>query len=384
LLRDEEVAAVTEGGALLPRCRTGGRERRATTVDAVGQADVGAAPSIDGVPKRSTPFQAVVRLVRQHLAQPDVTVTESKELRDAVLGIDREVDIVIEGELDGEPVVISIEVIEHGRPATLSWVEQMLRKHRDLPTNRLLLVSKSGFSANALAAVGSEAGRVQALTPEVIEVDGQAKVKSLFVDTINYSPTGYTVFVRHEGARIPVAGEPLTDIYSEEGELLGPLAYLVQDALGLDEIRRRLSFMAHEHPEKDQVKAFSLGIAIAQLGYHLRQVETGHVHLIEEPEIWGDFAVSQTEVPLALAKLGERIYGAAEAPIAGRPAVWVGTTDVAKQTTTISWRTTDSSKAPPTQVANEVRPLQFPGLLTLFPLPDPTGPGDPGSKSVLR
>ena len=81
------------------------------------------------MPKRSTPFQAVVRLVRQHFAQPGVTITESKELRDAVLGIDREVDIVIEGEFDGEPMVVSVEVIEHGRPATLPWVEQMLRKH---------------------------------------------------------------------------------------------------------------------------------------------------------------------------------------------------------------------------------------------------------------
>ena len=98
------------------------------------------------MPKRSTPFQAVVRLVRQHFAQPGVTITESKELRDDRLGIDREVDIVIEGELDGEPMVISVEVVEHGRPATLPWVEQMLRKHRNLPTNRLLLVSKSGFS----------------------------------------------------------------------------------------------------------------------------------------------------------------------------------------------------------------------------------------------
>lgn len=39
--------------------------------------------------KRSTPFQAVVRLVRQHFAQAAVTVIESKMLRDAVLNIER-------------------------------------------------------------------------------------------------------------------------------------------------------------------------------------------------------------------------------------------------------------------------------------------------------
>jgi hypothetical protein len=58
-------------------------------------------------------------MVRQQLAQPGVTVTESKLLMDAVLGVEREVDIVIEGELDGEPIVISMEVIERNRPASL-------------------------------------------------------------------------------------------------------------------------------------------------------------------------------------------------------------------------------------------------------------------------
>jgi hypothetical protein len=64
-------------------------------------------------------------------------------LATAVLDIEREADIVIEGEFDGEPMVISVEGIEHSRAATLPWVEQMMSKHRDLPSNRLLLVSKS-------------------------------------------------------------------------------------------------------------------------------------------------------------------------------------------------------------------------------------------------
>jgi hypothetical protein len=155
------------------------------------------------------------------------------------------------------------------------------------------------------------------------------------------------------------------DVYSKDEVLLGPLAYLVQDAVGLDAVRLRLSVMAHDHPEKDQVKAFSIGIAMPQLGYYLRQNETGQLHLIEELEIGGGFAVSQTEIPLALARLGERTYASAEAPIADRPAVWVGTSDLAKRTTTLSWQTTDSSTPPPP--STEVRPVHFPGLLTLFP-----------------
>jgi hypothetical protein len=76
------------------------------------------------MPRRSTPFQAIVHLVRQHYAESGVTVTESKFLHDPVVG-EREVDIVVEAEADGDPVVISLEVNQKGRPASVEWVEQI-------------------------------------------------------------------------------------------------------------------------------------------------------------------------------------------------------------------------------------------------------------------
>jgi hypothetical protein len=322
-----------------------------------------------GMPKRTTPFQAMVRMVREHFARPGVRITESKFLRDAVTGIEREVDVVIEGEFDGEPMVISAEVIEHKRPATLTWVEQMLRKHRDLATNRLLLVSKSGFSANALALIETEAGRVEALSPELVEVDGSAVVKRLYVDNVNYNPTRCIAHVQSGGERIAVEGEPLTDVYAADGTLLGPLSYLVQDAVNLEPVRHGLLMEAHKHPEKDKVKRFSLGFAMPQLGYHLKQVETDELHLIEDVEIWGDFSVYQTEVPLTLTKLGGRTYAAAEAPIAGRPAVWVGIPNPAAQTMTVTWQMTDAGRPPQQLIKLPVRPIHLRGLLDLFPVP---------------
>lgn len=62
------------------------------------------------MPKRTTPFQMVVAFVRQHGAPRNVAVTESKDLRDAQLGINREVDVVVEGDFDGESLLTSIEV----------------------------------------------------------------------------------------------------------------------------------------------------------------------------------------------------------------------------------------------------------------------------------
>jgi hypothetical protein len=322
-----------------------------------------------GMPKRTTPFQAMVRMVREHFAQPGVRITESKFLRDAVTGIEREVDVVIEGEFDGEPMVISAEVIEHKRPATLTWVEQMLRKHRDLATNRLLLVSKSGFSANALALIETEAGRAEALSPELVEVDGSAVVKRLYVDNVNYNPTRCIAHVQSGGERIAVEGEPLTDVYAADGTLLGPLSYLVQDAVNLEPVRHGLLMEAHKHPEKDKVKRFSLGFAMPQLGCHLKQVETGELHLIEDVEIWGDFSVYQTEVPLTLTKLGDAPTPLPKPPIAGRPAVWVGIPNPAAQTMTVTWQMTDAGRPPQQLIKLPVRPIHFRGLLDLFPVP---------------
>jgi hypothetical protein len=243
-------------------------------------------------------------------------------------------------------------------------VQEIIQKHHNLPTNLLLLVSRSGFSRSALSAIDREAN-VQTFTPEVIEVGGEAVVKRLYIDMINYSTTSCTMYVRSDDGQTAVSGQPDTNIYGEDGTLLGPLAYLVHEAIHLDPVSLRLSFEAHNHPERNQVKTFSLGLAMPQLGYHLKRAETGELHVIQELEVWGDLAWTQTEVPLTLTKLGGRIYGAAQAPIAGRPAVWVGTSNLVEQTTTISWQTTDA--AGPLQPLAQFQPMHFPGLLKLFP-----------------
>jgi hypothetical protein len=64
------------------------------------------------------------------------TVTESKTLYDVYSGQAREVDVVAEGELDGEDLVVSPEVVDRKRVISLTWVDEMLGKHWSLPTNQ--------------------------------------------------------------------------------------------------------------------------------------------------------------------------------------------------------------------------------------------------------
>ncbi len=101
------------------------------------------------MPKRSNDFQKLIFILKNNLSDDKTTVTESKMLLDLVTGKEREVDVCIERNIADHKVIISIECIDHSRPAGLSWVEQMRAKHDRLSTNNLVLVSKAGFSKEA-------------------------------------------------------------------------------------------------------------------------------------------------------------------------------------------------------------------------------------------
>src|SRR5947209_6249295 len=100
------------------------------------------------MPKRSNDFQKLSYLIHHQLTNKAI-VTESKFLHDRAANIDREVDIVIETQVVDYPVTIGIECQGRGRVANVEWIEQMKSKHESLPTDRLILVSQSGFTEAA-------------------------------------------------------------------------------------------------------------------------------------------------------------------------------------------------------------------------------------------
>src|SRR5205085_7116871 len=76
----------------------------------------------------------------------EAIVTESKLLRYRAANVDREIDLVIEKQVGDYTITIGIECQGRGRVANVEWVEQMITKHQTLSTNKLILVSKSGFT----------------------------------------------------------------------------------------------------------------------------------------------------------------------------------------------------------------------------------------------
>jgi hypothetical protein len=100
------------------------------------------------MPKRTNKFQKEVLALASQVAN-GTGVEESSELTDLLTGGSREVDITVEGSLAGHKIRIGIEARAVRRAADLTWVEQMKAKHERLPTNLLVLVSRSGFTAEA-------------------------------------------------------------------------------------------------------------------------------------------------------------------------------------------------------------------------------------------
>jgi hypothetical protein len=309
-----------------------------------------------------------MNFVRQHGAQPGVTVTESKFLHDASLGIDREVDIVVEGTFDGDPVVTSIEVTEVGRPATVEWAERLIGKHRSLPTNRLMLVSKSGFTSSALAAVAREGGWVAAVTPQPVEVGGQPFVKSLFMDLIRLDCDAFRLYALIGNDQWVATVPPDSAICDVNGVELGTADDLARETFHLPWLRKQVATDAHHHPERDLLDKFECVVVLDSLGYYLRAETTNELHHVKALEFKGKFRFVQQELAFEFSYLGSRRYGFTEAPIMDQPVVWVASTDENDQTTKISGRTKDGKPLSLTglPIVPVAEPL-FPGLLELQP-----------------
>ena len=71
-------------------------------------------------------------------------------LADSVTGQPREVDIVATRRVASHDLILSIECRDHARAADIQWVESASKKHEHLPTSKLVLWSRSGFTRPAL------------------------------------------------------------------------------------------------------------------------------------------------------------------------------------------------------------------------------------------
>lgn len=141
------------------------------------------------MPKRSNDFQKLVALINGCL-HDSRKVEESALLRDKTSGAEREVDILVSSEIADVSVNMSIEVRDRARKADVIWVEQMYAKHSHLSTDKLVLVSRSGFTKRALdkaAFYGIEAIALQ----EAFETDWELAAQMTASGVLNITTIDY-------------------------------------------------------------------------------------------------------------------------------------------------------------------------------------------------
>jgi hypothetical protein len=263
------------------------------------------------MPQRSTTKQRIIALLRELLTVDGFTVTESKLLPDKRTGHSREVDVVMEGKLHDIDLRICYEVLDHKRRATVPWVDGQLKKHEHLGTNKLYLVSWSGFTQDCEAV--ARAGGA-----ELVTVDLRGPGPTLHVGMIDMTPTRvvFTV-VRSDGDTIRVKSQPDTGLYNGAKELLGEAVQLFE-LLRQPDVGREYLEMAYAHPERDQLTHFKARLPLPDNALYLHHEPDDALYRIAEIELVGDFRWKMEPLDLHLAAFLETSFAFGQSTVAGR------------------------------------------------------------------
>ena len=101
------------------------------------------------MPKRSNDFQLLVKVIHDAMAKIDgATATESAMLTEPD-GTLREIDILFERSVAGVRLRLAIECRDRSRPSDVEWIDSLIGKFTNLPVDKVIAVSRRGFSEAA-------------------------------------------------------------------------------------------------------------------------------------------------------------------------------------------------------------------------------------------
>lgn len=310
------------------------------------------------MPKRTNLFQEVVEIIHRHMAG-DLPVESPAMLRHKVTGKNREVDVVIRSNVAGQEVVVAVEATAKGRAADVQWVEQMLEKHHHLPTNKLVLVSESGFTPDGRSL--AEAGGAVPLAPEDMAEGDPAyrmnNLRAIWPKTVALTPERARVWVRRPDGKVVWFKAPADLwVFSEEGGKVGTLVdclmgYIhanfpkIMEDIGLADIAE----------DRDQHFELSLGppVSIKVEGRAVAlcaQDETPpagpELHPIERIHAVGRAVIEVARVDLTHRRLGDISFAYGEARLGEKPALLVVSEGDAGGTATLRLRDVGDGTGP--------------------------------------
>ena len=299
------------------------------------------------MPKRRNLFQDVVEIIHRHMSV-DAVVESPAMLQHKATGKEREVDVVIRSSVGGHEVVVSVEATAKGRPATVEWVEQMLGKHRELPTNKLVLVSESGFSADGrtLAETG---GAVPWAPEDLAEGDPVLKIvnnlRAIWPKTVALTPERARITVRRpDGTDASFWAPANLDIYLETGEQVGTLldclmGFINQHFPTIMEDMGLVDIAENRDQHFDlRIGPLSVNLNDDELALCARYEEgqSGvELHPIQGVQAVGRAVIEVTKVDLKHRRLGDVTFAYGKSELGEKPALLVVSEDDAGATFTL-------------------------------------------------
>ncbi len=128
------------------------------------------------MPKRSNDFQKAVHYIYANLAPLGATIEESAMVLDSLTQEYREVDTLIKYPALATEMSVAIECRDHSRVQSVEWIDAIIGKYQFLPIDKIIAVSRKGFSKRAKTKAASN-GRVVCITAqETPKVDWARKL----------------------------------------------------------------------------------------------------------------------------------------------------------------------------------------------------------------
>ncbi|MFC9472255.1 restriction endonuclease [Nocardia sp. NPDC056952] len=292
------------------------------------------------MPKRTNLFQTVVAVIHQHLAD-GAPIEEPAMLTNRLTGKEREVDVVLRSKAAGHEFVIGIEATSRRRgPVSAQWVESMIGKHNNLPTDKVILVSESGFTDQARDLALRE--YMVPISPQTLG-DGDPEyrivnsVRSLWPKQIDLSPRSARVWVDVPGDGIKWFRAPHNlDVFAKGDESYIPLFSIVNELIrgNWPRIADQLD-LANVAEDFDGTAVLSVGpewtvkLDGIEQPLYVRNVEGSKTefHRIDGIEIVANALITVTEIQLHHRRLAEinLSYSYGEGRIGDTPALVVAT-----------------------------------------------------------
>lgn len=274
-------------------------------------------------------------MIHRHLAG-SATVQESEELTHRVTGRRREVDVVIRAQVAGHEVVVGVEATM--KRGTTGWVEQMLGKHAELPTDRLVLVAERGFDVPARQL--AEAKGAAVIAPEELSaadagVSVISKITHATPIALELVPREVVLQVQRSGGRLrKTSPDVRTPVLRADGSAIVSLSDLVMRTLrrGWGQARDSVDLSdpesaTHEFKlnlggKQRPMTHASDGLAIP---VYLDEGDGRGLSRIVSVRIAGDFSISAARLPLQHRRFGDTLVAHGETDLGGRRALVVVT-----------------------------------------------------------